>query len=73
MDTDLPKDKLQLSSVKQSRVFNSSLDRLLRPRTTWTTTKQPNLKSKTLAVLLLGSLPLAFALPSRFTESDQIV
>jgi hypothetical protein len=57
-------DKLKLTGQNQGRVFNSRLSRACIGYAIVHITKQPNLKLKTRPKQLLGSLPLAFALPA---------
>ncbi len=56
-------DKLKLTGRNLGRVFDSRLSRACIGRANVHITKQPNLKLKTRPEQLLGSLPLAFALP----------
>jgi len=57
-------DQLKLTGRNRGRVFNSRHGRACICRAIAYVTKQPNLKLKTQPEQLLGSLPLAFALPS---------
>jgi hypothetical protein len=57
-------DKLKLTRLNQGRIFHSRLGRDCIGHAIVHITKQPNLKLKTRAKQLLGSLPLAFVLPS---------
>ncbi len=56
-------DKLKLTGQNLGSVFNSKLCRACIGHAIVHITKQPNLKFKTWPKQLLGSLPLAFALP----------
>jgi hypothetical protein len=56
-------DKLKITGRDLGRVFNSSLGHACICRAIVCITKQPNLKMKIWPKLLLGSFPLAFALP----------
>ncbi len=56
-------DKLKLTRQNLGRVFNSRLGRAFIGHAIVQTTKQPDLKLKTQAKQLLGSLQLAFTLP----------
>ncbi len=56
-------DQLKLSGQNLGRVFNFRYGRVCTTCTSYITTKQPILNWKTRPKQLLGSLPLAFALP----------
>ncbi len=56
-------NKLKLTGQNLGRVFNSRLERVCIYCTSACMTKRPNIKLKTEPKQLLGSLPLAFALP----------
>ncbi len=56
-------DKCQLAGQNLGRVFNFRYGRLCTTCTSHITTKVPNVKWKIWPKQLLGSLPLAFALP----------
>jgi hypothetical protein len=58
-------DKLKLTGRNLGRVFHSRLCHTCIGHAIVHITKQPNLKLKTRPKQLLGSLPLAFALPAR--------
>ncbi len=59
-------DKLQLTEQNLGRAFNFRLGHACAYYTVAQITKQPNLKLKTQPKQLLGSLPLAFALPKKY-------
>ncbi len=61
-------DKLNIRGRNLGQVFNSKLGRAHRAQAILHITKQPNLKLKTWPKQLLGSLPLAFALPGRLQQ-----
>jgi hypothetical protein len=63
-------DKLQLTERNLGRVFNSTSGRSFAMHLCCYEAKQPNLKLKTRSKQLLGSLPLAFALPENLYSSD---
>jgi hypothetical protein len=57
-------DKLKLTGQNLGQVFNSRLGRACICHAIACMTKRPNLKLKTQPKQLLGSLPLAFTLPT---------
>jgi hypothetical protein len=71
---DLAMDKLNLTEQNLGGVFNSRLGCACICHGVVHKTKQPNLKLKTRPKELLGSLPLAFALPAlTMTQMERIV
>ncbi len=56
-------DKLKLTGLNLGRVFNYRCERASVKISKYSSPKQPNLKLKTRPKPVLGSLPLAFALP----------
>jgi hypothetical protein len=66
-------DKLWLAEQNLGQVFNSRLVRSSTPFTLWIETKQPNLKLAIWQKQLLGSLPLAFVLPSIIYSNAPVV
>jgi hypothetical protein len=58
-------DKLQLAGLNLGRVFNSRSGCMWARHLFCYEAKQPNLKLKTRPKQLLGSLPIAFALPTQ--------
>ncbi len=56
-------DKLKLKGLNLGRVFNYSCGRVFMKLSKYSSSKQPDLELKTRPKPVLGSLPLAFALP----------
>jgi hypothetical protein len=64
-------DQLSSSGQNLGRVFNFRYGRMCTTCTSYITTKLSNLKWKTWPKQLLGSLPLAFALPTFNVELNK--
>ncbi len=65
-------DKLKLTGLNLSRVFHSRLGCACIYHAIVHITKQPSVKLKTWPKQLLGSLPLAFALPGQYPARESL-